>query len=661
MKKTPGQAENQAERRVLVVEDDEGLRRLIVKRLNASGFSAAEASCGREALNSLQQEPGRILVLDQMLPDMTGNELINRLRRDGGEIPFIIMTGQGDERLAVELMKMGARDYLVKGLDLLELLPGALHRLCNELETENRLAEAEKELLKSRELLNETEKLAGIGGWEWDVLSETMLWTEETYRIHDLEPGEIGPLSSCHIDRSLECYREKDRSLVLAAFRNCCENGLPYDLEVPFTSATGRSLWIRTAGRPVYDRNRVVKVVGHIMDITALKQAEQERELLQEKLNQSQKMESVGRLAGGVAHDFNNMLGVILGHAELLLQNVSEADKSRRSLEEIEKAARRSAGLVSQLLAFARKQTIAPRVLDLNDTVSGMLNMLQRLIGENIDLTWIPGTGLWPVSMDPSQVDQVLANLCVNARDAIKGVGQLTIETANREFNREFCQSHDAYLPGQFIMLAVSDDGCGMDTRTIANLFEPFFTTKEIGRGTGLGLATVYGIVSQNNGFIIVESEPGRGSTFRVFIPRYAGSPAVSGEKVSTVTAAKGSETILLVEDEPSILEIGRKMLEHLGYRVLAAETPGAALQVAREHAGEIQLLITDVVMPEMNGRDLARNLLSIHPRIRRLFMSGYTADVIAHHGVLDPGVHFMQKPFSLQELAMKVQAALAT
>ncbi|OPZ16016.1 MAG: Blue-light-activated protein [candidate division BRC1 bacterium ADurb.BinA364] len=401
-------------------------------------------------------------------------------------------------------------------------------------------------------------------------------------------------------------------------------------------------------------------LIGAIIDITDAKRAEQEREKLTEQLAQAQKLESVGRLAGGVAHDFNNMLNVILGHAEMARDDLPQNHPMRASLEEILKAAQRSANLTRQLLAYARRQTVMPRVLDLNETVEPMLKMLQRLIGENIELLWRPCSRLDPVRIDPSQIDQVLANLCVNARDAIGGgEGKVVIETAMAEYDEGYCSAHAGFEPGRFVQLAVGDDGCGMSQETLANIFEPFFTTKGVGEGTGLGLATVFGIVKQNGGFIEVQSEPGRGSTFRIHLPAYGAAQDGAAGEGASAAPARGCETILLVEDEPAILRMARTMLERMGYRVLAASAPSEAMRLAEEHAGRIDLLISDVVMPGMNGRELADRVLRRCPGLKSLFMSGYTADVIAHQGVLDSGVHFIQKPFSQRDLGAKVRAAL--
>lgn len=405
------------------------------------------------------------------------------------------------------------------------------------------------------------------------------------------------------------------------------------------------------------DNNRVIQC--NIRDISERKRDEAEHKRLMAQLQQAQKMESVGRLAGGVAHDFNNMLSVIIGYAELGMERTEPSEPLHNDLQEILNAARRSADIVRQLLAFARKQTIAPQVLDLNETVEGILKMLRRLIGEDISLSWLPGKEVWPVRMDPSQIDQILANLCVNARDAISGVGKITIETGTVTFDEAYCADHAGFIPGDFVLLAVSDNGCGMDRNTLENLFEPFFTTKEMGKGTGLGLATVYGIVKQNNSFINVYSEPGQGTTFRIYLTRYAGSSRhVETESTLLIPSGHGN-TVLIVEDEVAILKLSRTMLERLGYTVLAAATPDEAMRMAEEHAGQIDLLMTDVVMPQMNGRDLARRLMELYPDLKLLFMSGYTANVIAHHGVLDEGVQFIQKPFSMRDIAIKVRQAL--
>jgi PAS domain S-box-containing protein len=427
-----------------------------------------------------------------------------------------------------------------------------------------------------------------------------------------------------------------------------------YEFRFRRTDGTIRNALIHLAVIPTSQ-----KILCTFVDITERKRAEAEKARLETQLRQAQKMESVGRLAGGVAHDFNNMLGVILGHADLALEDLGETHPLYHDLVEIRTAASRSADLTRQLLAFARKQTITPTALDLNGTVARMLTMLRRLIGEDVELVWRPGRNAWLIKMDASQIDQMLANLCVNARDAITGVGRVTIETENTTLDDAYCADHPGFVPGEYLRLAVSDDGCGMDKDTQAHLFEPFFTTKAVGKGTGLGLATVYGIVKQNHGFINVYSELGVGTTFTIYLPRHLDAGGSARTMGVADRVIRGHETILVVEDDPAVLKMTVRMLAGQGYTVLAARSAVEAIRLAGEYGTAIHLVVTDVVMPGMNGRELAAKLLSLYPHLKRLFTSGYTADVIAHHGVLEEGMHFLQKPFSISELATKVREAL--
>jgi len=432
----------------------------------------------------------------------------------------------------------------------------------------------------------------------------------------------------------------------LSCIRRALAEGtrLTFDYEL---NIAGRSTWFTASISPFTPAS----VLWVARDMT-------EREQLRAQLNQAQKLESIGRLAGGVAHDFNNMLSVIIGHSELIIEQLKPGDPLRAELDEIRKAAQRSTDLTRQLLTFARKQNVSPRLLDLNATVAGMLKMLRRLIGENIELNWQPSSNLAPVWMDPSQIDQILANLCVNARDAIGTKGAITIATAAASFDEASCATHSGSSPGAYVLLSVNDTGCGMDSQVLTSIFEPFFTTKEAGKGTGLGLATVYGIVKQNQGFIGVESAPGRGTTFTIYLPQAAAAPATSPAPESPEKAVRGSETILLVEDEIAILNMTKTMLTKLGYTVLAASSPNEALVLAEE-ADRIDLLVSDVIMPGINGRELLAKLLERRPGLKHLFMSGYTASVIDQHGVLAENEHFIQKPFSLKDLAVQVRTAL--
>jgi PAS domain S-box-containing protein len=496
-----------------------------------------------------------------------------------------------------------------------------------------------------------------LGDWVWEV-DRNGVYAHSSQTGFDLLGRSRGDIVG---KTPFDFMPPDEASKMAATFADIAAHKAPIvDLENWNIGKNGERICLLTNGVPMLDEEgNVTGYRGVDRDITQRKHAEAEKARLEAQLWQSQKMESVGRLAGGVAHDFNNMLGVILGRTELALEQVAPEQSIHADLTEIHRAAARSARLARQLLAFARKQIAMPRVLDLNETVDSMLTMLRRLIGEDIDLKWQPAADLWRVKVDPSQVDQILTNLLVNARDAITGVGTVTIQTANSTVDQDACTDHPGLVPGEYVRLVASDDGCGMDTDTQSHLFEPFFTTKELGKGTGLGLATVYGIVTQNNGFIDVDTEPGRGTTFSIYLPRHLGNAEPSRLDDPASATAPGRETILLVEDEPAILALATTVLERKGYTVLAARTPGEAIRLATQHARPIHLLMTDVIMPEMNGRDLARTLLSLYPRIGRLFMSGYTADVIAHHGVLDPDVSFLQKPFSVKELAAKVRETL--
>jgi len=410
-----------------------------------------------------------------------------------------------------------------------------------------------------------------------------------------------------------------------------------------------------TAVSPVLDAaNKIISYVAVKRDVT--------RELqLEAQFVQGQKMESVGRLAGGVAHDFNNLLMGIMGYAELCRDEIPAGHPIREWIDQIIQITQRSAEITRQLLTFARKQTISPKILSLNDAVAGILKLLQRLIGEGVTLAWLPGADVRPVKIDPSQLDQILANLCINARDAIHGAGTITLETRNVTLDADFCVEHVEALPGNYVLLTVSDNGCGMDAETVAKMFEPFFTTKNVSKGTGLGLATVYGIVKQNNGFICATSEVGKGTLFKIYLPEVTAevdkAPALQAENVPQ----GWGETILLVEDDPSLCRICQRFLEDLGYNVLAAETPEEALRLTEQTPIEIRLLLTDVVMPGMDGRQLANRISEIRPGIRVLFMSGYTADVIAERGVLEQDISFIAKPFTRSDLARKVHDCLRT
>jgi PAS domain S-box-containing protein len=386
-----------------------------------------------------------------------------------------------------------------------------------------------------------------------------------------------------------------------------------------------------------------------------------ERRALEQQLRQSQKMEAVGRLAGGIAHDFNNLLMVISGYSEFLLERLGDEPRLRGPAQEIASAAERASSLTRQLLAFSRKQMLAPRIVSLNDVATENLKMLTRMIGEDIDLVLVPGPGLWPVRADAGQIEQVIMNLAVNARDAMPSGGKLTIETSNVTLDDEYARFHAPVRPGDYVMVAISDTGAGMDTETQSHIFEPFFTTKGT-KGTGLGLSTVYGIVKQSGGYIWVSSEVGRGTTFKIYLPRVAsvGEPAaLVATPVEFKKVEPGTETILLVEDEANLRYLARQYLEKQGYKVIEAADGAVAMQIAVAHEAVIHLLLTDVIMPGMNGRELAQRISEIRPNVKILYMSGYTENVIGHNGMLDAGIRLLQKPFNLRDLKSKVREVL--
>lgn len=431
-------------------------------------------------------------------------------------------------------------------------------------------------------------------------------------------------------------------------------------IDVEAIHKNGHSLWLEITGTFTRNANgeiREILVIGK--DITERQRATEEKNLLESQLVQAQKMETVGRLAGGVAHDFNNMLSVILGYVDLSIIHLGKNHPVLKDIAEIEKAANRSRDITAQLLAFSRKQIIAPRIIDLNDQISGTQKTLNRLIGEDIDLNVVFGKNLWPIKFDPSQIEQILMNLAVNARDAMVNGGTLTIETENSLLDAAFCRKRAGAAPGEFIHLLIRDNGCGMDPDTLEHIFEPFFTTKDAGKGTGLGLATVYGIVKQNDGFIEVVSAPGTGTTFHIYLPR-SEEALIASDAPEEEDLVHGNETVLLVEDEKLVLRIVTGMLETLGYKVLAARNPLEAMAIFEKLEEPVDLVLTDVVMPKMSGKELRDRLVALKPDTRVLFMSGYTADAIAHHGVLEEGVQFLPKPFNIKALSLKIREVLS-
>jgi two-component system sensor histidine kinase EvgS len=662
--------------KILIVDDKR--ENLVALRQVLQGVSSevVEALSGNEALAATLDHHFALAILDVMMPGMNGFELAEHLHSDEATrlMPVIFVTAAlPDERDIFCGYEAGAVDYIFKPYSPDVLLAKVriflqIDRQKQELQwqrdhLESLVIERTKELeLELAERIRNEKRFktifeqAAMGVSEIDTKTGCFIHVNQRYAdIVGMTPAEMLETDFQSITHPDDIDGDLNQLALLI-------NGeiKEFSIEKRYIRKDGSHVWVNLTVSPLWQPGE--EPTHHIAiseDITQRKQAEEEHQKLQEQLNQAHKMEYVGRLAGGVAHDFNNMLGVILGHTELALDQVEPSSPIVSDLKEIRTAAERSADLTRQLLAFARKQTVSPKTLDLNETVGGMLKMLRRLIGETIQLIWVPGKDLWKIRMDPGQIDQILANLCVNARDAVDNVGQITIETTAVLIDEKKCDGVPGLSPGEYVVLSVSDNGSGITEDVMEHLFEPFFTTKEIGKGTGLGLATVYGIVKQNSGYINVSSEPEKGTTFRLFLPRLSEKMVRHDPHPSTTSIVTGHETILLVEDEPTILNMTVLMLQRIGYTVLSSSRPNEAVRLAREYNGNIHLLITDVIMPEINGEKLAKNMMAQYPDLKCLFMSGYTADVIAHHGVLDEGVNFIQKPFTMADLASKVRRTL--
>jgi len=442
--------------------------------------------------------------------------------------------------------------------------------------------------------------------------------------------------------------RHEDRARLVAMLE---EQGSVRDLEITFRTKSGEQ-------RTALDSAEIIEVAGQKCIIAFFKDIT-ERKFLEQQLRQAQKMEAVGRLSGGIAHDFNNLLGVIIGYSELLGERVVEHASLRKNVEEIKKAGHRAADLTRQLLAFSRQQVLDPKVLDLNAIVAGLEKMLRPLIGEDIELSTALDPALGHVKADQGQIEQVIMNLVINGRDAMPEGGKLMIETASVKLDKAYACRHPPVVPGSYALLAVTDTGIGMDAKTQAHIFDPFFTTKEMGKGTGLGLATVYGVVKQSGGYIWVYSEPGKGTTFKTYLPLVEESPEPAGLRATRAEPSRGSETILLVEDEESLRVMTRTLLVQSGYHVLDADSGAQALEIAHRHEETIHLLLTDVVLPGMRGRELAERMVLFRPDLRVLLMSGYTDHAIAAQGVLDVGTFFLQKPFTRDALTREVRKVL--
>jgi len=504
-------------------------------------------------------------------------------------------------------------------------------------------AEAEAKYRTLVEQVNAITYIAEIGiDGQWYYVSP------QVERILGYTPEEWLALSKNWADY----IHPDDRATVMAA-EDASQKGEPFQAEFRVRRKDGREVWLNDTGVVVQGSNAHPLMEGIIVDIT-------ERKQLETQLQQSQKMEAVGRLAGGIAHDFNNLLTIITGYTDLALSRPAVPLDLRADIERIENAAGRAAALVRQLLAFSRKQVLQPKLLDLNAIVVNMEKLLRRLVDDNIEMSTSVRDNLGKVKADPAQIEQVIMNLVVNARDAMPQGGRLLLETSNVNLDAAYAFEHASVKPGKYVMLAVSDTGTGMDSETVAHIFEPFYTTKEAGRGTGLGLSTVYGIVKQSGGYIWVYSEPGKGSTFKVYLPRVEEAQEAETAKPGPFSDQRGSETILLVEDEEAVRDLVKTILTGQGYHVIVARNPRHAEEVAEKYPGEIHLLLTDVVMPGTSGRELAVLITRRRPHVRVLYMSGYTENVVTSGGLLEEGLAFLQKPFSPALLVQRIREVLA-
>ena len=621
---------------ILVIDDDVGTCETISDVLERRGHSVQTATRARAALELLTERSVDAAILDLQLPDVSGLVLLRAIKTSSPTTEVIIITGHASVTTAIQAINGAAFAYVTKPFEM-----------------DNLMGTIEKALAKQRvdRTLRETTRTletlihgAPVPIVALDTAGRVTAWNKAAERMfgwRELEVlGQFMPIIP-----ATKCA-EFDETVVLNL------RGEDTQRESQRQRKDGTLVDVLSATAPIMDTQGLVSgTMAVLVDVT-------ERKQLEEQLRQAVKMEGIGRLAGGIAHDFNNLLTVVGGRCHLVLGQLPADHPIRRDIKIIAETGDRAASLTRQLLAFSQSQILQPAVLDVNEVISDMKSLLERLLREDVDLVMAldPAAGL--VTADRSQLEQVVVILAVNARDAMPEGGQLTIETRREEVGEAYVRQHLDARPGSYVVLTASDSGTGMDAATLARIFEPFFTTKEVGKGRGLGLAAAYGIITQSHGHITVDSEPGQGTTFRIYLPRSEGGADVVGA-ADLGAPPRGTESILLVEDEPCFRAMTRELLEMLEYTVLEAEDVADALRIAERHAGTIHLLITDVVMPRMNGRTLARAIQDFRPHIKVLYMSGYTDNVIVHEGVLDPGTPFLQKGFTPGRLARKVREVL--
>jgi PAS domain S-box-containing protein len=631
-----------------MMEDNADDAALILAELRRTGLSneSVRVENEQQLRDALRDFAPHIVLSDHSAPGFSGLEALRIVERESPETPFIVVTGSVDEETAAEYIKAGATDYIVK--HRLQRLGHAVRRA---LELRRALEEA---AAAGTALARSEQRFRQLVEYSSDVITLLDAKGQIVYSTQALKPT-LGYDQGELIGRSVfTLVHPDDQPQAEALFRGLFTSAEPVirtELRVRHKEGVWRDLEI--AGSNHLEDPIVNAIVINYHDVTDKKRAEA-------ALRQAQKVEAIGRLAGGIAHDFNNLLTAILGSTELLLEMLPADHPGREEGQETRKAALRAADLTRQLLAFSRQQVLAPKVLVLNEVVVEMDRLLRRLLGEDVDLRIVLAKDLDPVRADPGQLEQVIVNLAVNARDAMPKGGQLTIETANVVLDAAYTAAHAVVPAGRYVVLMVSDSGTGMDAETQARIFEPFFTTKERGKGTGLGLATVYGIVKQSGGYIWVYSELAHGTTFKVYLPRVAAPIEPLAAPVAAAAASlRGTETILVVEDQDEVRNLVRRMLQGRGYTVLVAASGQEALPMAEAGSGTIDILVTDVVMPGIGGRELALLLAPSHPTMKVLYLSGYTDESIVHRGLLSPGLAFLQKPFSSDVLARKVREVL--
>jgi PAS domain S-box-containing protein len=632
--------------RILLVDDNRDDRALVRRSLASQheGLQVDEVT-DADGLTVALARPPDLVVTDYQLRFSDGLTLLKQVKNLWPEVPVIMYTGTGSEQVAVEAMKSGLDDYVLKKAGEMPRLLAAVKRVMDAARHKKAAEEAEGRYRKLFDGVPIGLFRAALDGSFLDCNMALVRMLAYPSR------------EALLVRKTGDTYEDPgERPALMAALE---KDGVIRDHEARRVRHDGTTLWARTSVQAVRGEDgRMVYYEGLVEDLSERKQAEEALRLAEGRLVQAAKLEAVGRLAGGVAHDFNNLLGVIMGYADLMLKRLPAEDPLRRNVQEIQKAADRASGLTKQLLAFSRRQVLQPRVIDLHQTVGEVESMLQRMIGEDIALVTVLREGVGRVRADPGQIQQVLMNLAVNGRDAMPDGGTLTIETQNVDLTEDYARRHLGVTAGPYVLMAVSDTGVGMSAEVQAHIFEPFFTTKSPEKGTGLGLATVYGIVKQSGGNIWVYSEPGRGATFKVYLPR-ADAEAAGAVVDPPAEPPRGNETVLLVEDDDKVREVVGLALREAGYEVLEARSGAAALALAAAHPGRVHLVITDLVMPGMSGRELVERFRAKHPEARALFMSGYT-DAGAHQqGGLPAGAAFIQKPFAPSSLARRVREVL--